>query len=334
MPATVAETYREVFHYTGIHGLTGILQSQTLWATHAAFLNDGAEIKAFQGRLTGVLRPGVAKGIDELLQRVPSKRSLVDEHGGREKTVDELTAMISNSMYKVLLGTREGRPISDLYVTSFCKSATSEIAQHGLLSQWRGYGQNGGYAIVFDTAELESLLREEHEKWRYPLIWADAVYSSQSDEEIREELGDDMDQLSLAVAETVLEGWSPEPLAKTFGPLLRCACRYKHWGFHEEREVRIVAMPTNSDLLTYETLSERTEVIKSRRSFLRGGTAIPCIHLFEGITRLPEKPLPVTRIIVGPHPEKERRRRALEFLLREHRINVPVTVSDIPYVVA
>jgi hypothetical protein len=185
---------------------------------------------------------------------------------------------------------------------------------------------------VFDTAELESLLREEHEKWRYGLFWGDAVYSSQSDDKIREELGEDMDELSAAVAESMQEGWIPEPLEKTYGPLLRCACRYKHWGFHEEREVRIVAMPMNTDILTNEELSELTEVEKPRRSFLRGGTAIPCIHLFEGITQLPEKPLPITRIIVGPHPEKERRRRALEILLHQRRLHVPVTVSDIPYV--
>lgn len=334
MLATVAETYREVFHYTGISGLTGILQSQTLWATHAAFLNDGAEIKAFQERLPDILRPGVTRGVDELLRRVPAKQALVDEHGGREKAIDELTAGISNSMYKVLLGTREGRPISDPYIVSFCTSATDEITHHGLLSQWRGYGQNGGYAIVFDTAELENLLREEHEKWRYALFWGDAVYSSESDDKIREELGEDMDQLSAAVAESMQEGWIPEPLEKTYAPLVRCACRYKHWGFHEEREVRIVAMPINTDILTNEELSELTEMEKPRRSFVRGGTAIPCIHLFEGITHLPKKPLPITRIIVGPHPEKERRRRALETLLHQHRLHVPVTISDIPYVVA
>ena len=334
MPATVAETCREVFHYTGIGGLTGILESQTLWATHAAFLNDGAEIKAFQARLPEILRPGVARGVDELLTRVPANQTLIDQHGGRSKAIEELTAGISNSMYKVLLGIREGRPISDPYITSFCKSATEDIAQHGLLSQWRGYGQDGGYALVFDTAGLEHLLREEHEKWRYRLFWGDAVYSSESDDKIREELGEDMEQLSAAVAESMQAGWIPEPLEKTYDPLIRCACRYKHWGFHEEREVRIVAMPMNTNIFTKEELSELTEVEKPRQRFVRGGTSIPCIHLFEGITHLPEKPLPMTRIIVGPHREKERRRRAIEILLHKYRLHVPVTVSDIPYAVA
>jgi hypothetical protein len=30
----------ELYHYTGIHGLKGIVESQTLWATHYKYLND------------------------------------------------------------------------------------------------------------------------------------------------------------------------------------------------------------------------------------------------------------------------------------------------------
>ena len=98
-----------------------------------------------------------------------------------------------------------------------------------------GYGQYGECAIAFDTAELENRLREEHEKWCYSLFWGDVVYLSQSDDKIREELGEDMERLSAAVAESMQERWIAEPLEKTYRPLLRRARRYKHWGFYGER---------------------------------------------------------------------------------------------------
>jgi hypothetical protein len=40
---TIAESHPELFHYTGLQGLTGILTSQTLRATHALNLNDKTE---------------------------------------------------------------------------------------------------------------------------------------------------------------------------------------------------------------------------------------------------------------------------------------------------
>jgi hypothetical protein len=30
----------------------------------------------------------------------------------------------------------------------------SDVAEHGLLSQWRAYGKQGGYAVAFDTSRL------------------------------------------------------------------------------------------------------------------------------------------------------------------------------------
>lgn len=55
MEASISQTHPELFHYTGISGLEGIVKSQTLHATHAAFLNDAAEIRAFAVRLPEIL---------------------------------------------------------------------------------------------------------------------------------------------------------------------------------------------------------------------------------------------------------------------------------------
>ena len=45
MPKPLAD---ELYHYTGIHGLKGIIESQTLWATHYKYLNDAEEVGTCQ----------------------------------------------------------------------------------------------------------------------------------------------------------------------------------------------------------------------------------------------------------------------------------------------
>jgi hypothetical protein len=58
--------------------------------------------------------------------------------------------------------------------------------------------------------------------------------------------------------------------------------------------------------------------------------AVPYVNLFEGITQ-PGNNLPIKRIIVGPHPDKERRKLAVEKLLKQNGINADVSMSAIPY---
>jgi hypothetical protein len=66
---SIANQYAGLFHHTGISVVEGILRSQTLWATHAAFLNDAAELVAFKERLPAIIRPDVAAGVAELVRQ-------------------------------------------------------------------------------------------------------------------------------------------------------------------------------------------------------------------------------------------------------------------------
>ena len=235
-------------------------------------------------------------------------------------------------MYDALHNAAKTEP----YIASFCTTENDEIKHHGLLSQWRSYGQDGGYAIVFDTAQLVSLVKQENEKWGYQLIGADVVYSPHADEKLwhkkfREEMGEDIDKISTGIRDFMKTN-SVQYLDSTYDPFVSCACRYKHWGFHEEREVRIVAILHPREVLDEQKVQEPIPKEKERQHFIRGGMLVPCIHLFEGITQLPDNPLPITRIIVGPHRDKEKRQYAVESLLSQHQLKIPVTVSDIPYV--
>lgn len=328
--AELAE-HPELFHYTGISGLEGVIKNQTLRATHASFLNDTTEINAFKKRLLEILLPVVKNDVDEW-HKLPVGREHIEQQGGAAKVIDDLIKVFANGMYDALHDAAKTEP----YIVSFCTAESDEIKQHGLLSQWRGYGQDGGYAIVFDTSHLVSLMKQENEKWGYQLIGADVVYSPHadeklSDEKFREEMGEDIDKISTGIRDFMKTN-SVQYLDNTYDPFVSCACRYKHWGFHEEREVRIVAILHPSDVLDEQNAQEPFPKEKERHHFIRGGMLVPYIRLFEGITQLPDNPLPITRIMVGPHRDKDKRQHAVESLLSQHQLNIPVTVSDIPYV--
>src|SRR5436309_12095420 len=65
----------------------------------------------------------------------------------------------------------DGRGLNDvtpLFVLSFCKhDEDSEEFKHGLLSQWRGYGEAGAFAIELDEIAVDELLKVEMKKFAY-----------------------------------------------------------------------------------------------------------------------------------------------------------------------
>jgi hypothetical protein len=312
MIRTLADAHPELFHYTTLSGLDGIIRSQTIWATHASYLNDANEIRMFETRLVDILTP--------LIETSPS------DVGN--------AAILAASMYQVLLEPtdHDAEPFAEPYIASFCTASNEKIAQHGLLSQWRGYGAEGGYAIVFDTRGLDDLLKEETRLWNYNTVFGGDIIYSHQENEFKTEFATHISSITSAIAMWRKDMKNPKPLEDTYLPFIQCACRYKHWGYQEEKEVRYVAIPMSERLLQAHV--NRGDVVKDkpRHYFYRGGAPIPCLQLFDGVTKLAGPTLPIRRIIVGPHRDKLRRRRAIENLLKHYGLKIPVDISEIPYV--
>lgn len=109
-----------LYHYTSLQGLIGILNTQSLWASHCEFLNDSQEY---------------FEAIDYLKQQTSA---LWME--------DDYLSPIAWMMRDVL----EELKNSEIYTTSFSENAD-------LLSQWRGYCDQGiGVCIGFN----KSLIKE------------------------------------------------------------------------------------------------------------------------------------------------------------------------------
>jgi len=327
MPQSIAEVHPELFHYTNVLGLKGIIESQTLWATHHGYLNDSHEILEFQPRLLAYLRPHIEAHIEKLIS-VPANRDLVAKNGGKEKIVLETVPTLIAGIFTALLGKREIPPFSEPYITSFSTATDPNVAEHGLLSQWRSYGQDGGYAIVFDTLGMEQLLKAEAEKWGHDIIGGDVIYSNATESELVAEFAKELAVIQDSV-QAILHGDLPDE--QMYPALLMCACRYKHWGFREEQEVRLIsALPVSEEVQTQ--MNARGLPLKPRHFRTRSGTTVPYLALFDGITGTSGRSLPIKRIIVGPHSDGENRKRAVQLLLRQHSVQADVSVSAIPYV--
>ena len=284
MQKLLAEEHPELFHYTNATGLAGIIQSQTLWATHYAYLNDSEEMQHFhKNRLPNLLQNGADKGLDELIAENPGKQ-LID----KEKIIEGYVQATLTDLENILWNNRDDKvPLAEPYVTSFCstKDKDERIKNHGLLSQWRGYGRDGGYAIVFDTVCLLLLLEEARAKWENSgyLFLEDIVYSSDDSDsfvKFKQELIE-IEDFSLNRFRGREKSNNSENL---FSALMKCACLYKHWGFKEENEVRIVAIPHPTNNRKFCEFAEKTygktfqEIL--RKHYLRSDTLVPYIDLF------------------------------------------------------
>lgn len=110
-----------LFHYTTADGLRGIIQDNCLHATSAYFLNDSSEIRYGYGILD--------RAIQEWRMR---NQEAADSLSGR--LLEELKERSSRDVPRI----HQARPI---YLACFCES-------DNLLSQWRAYGQSGGYLFT------------------------------------------------------------------------------------------------------------------------------------------------------------------------------------------
>ena len=109
----------QVYHYTGLEGLTGVLGSKHLWATDIRYLNDTTEATFGKQRLDQLLAEDNTHGF-------PVPEAL----------------KVFRRIWRNFRLTR--RP----FVACFCSAPD-------LLSQWRGYGKLG-YSIGFEKEALRA----------------------------------------------------------------------------------------------------------------------------------------------------------------------------------
>jgi len=136
-----------LFHYTDGNGVLGILSGSCLWLSDIECSNDHAEL--MYGR----------QALVEILQKYKNEKvyeegSIFKEalHMGGE--VDHFPEGYADLIYHTIPNA------IGIYTFCLCRHSDDKAFIHGLLSQWRGYGSDGGYAIQFDSKKLRKILRE------------------------------------------------------------------------------------------------------------------------------------------------------------------------------
>ena len=330
---SVSEEHEEVYHYTTALGLAGILRSQQLWATHIAYLNDDEEHTGFfDHRLPKLLDAPIREAVAERM-RTADGRGLIEsaEVGGPDRAIEEFKRTLPDLARQVTLD------INNPYVVSFCSGNAHHAPNDGLLSQWRGYGPDGGYAIVFDSARLEEiLLKNEGPTFEYQFAnFCDVDYDfPEGQGTVHPERVKWEAEVQHAFKQFILSGGTESLDLHT--QISALSSRYKHHGFSEEKEVRIVAIPIHD-----EVHKEAVMLAKSKGKTLmprkpikfreRGGILIPYLELFGDAMNGPTGKLPIRRILVGPHIDRKKRAEAVNSMVKQYGMSVPVVISGIPY---
>lgn len=126
-----------LFHYTSVMGIKGIIESNSIWATDAQYLNDAQELKFGRTELYDAM---IARAEELFPLSQPSDGSANNSMA----TILRIAADQITRGSDVDLDLRQQHYV---YVACFCEEGD-------LLGQWRAYGASGGFAIGFQSDAL------------------------------------------------------------------------------------------------------------------------------------------------------------------------------------
>lgn len=319
------ERHPELHHYTDRNGLEGILKTNTLWATHFSNLSDSSEIVLLKEPLVAALEAPIKRQIISKQRESFRMRRLVEQHGGVNAVAKGLARDCVNSNYTVAFTGGENLALAEPFICSFCSHANDHRYEqvNGLLSQWRGYGRQGRFSLVFDTKRLDDLLAQE---WRAH-YWvkfelAEVVYLKGS--ETLETSFPELIEETFAFISDLLEG-NRRPRDHFLIPLMQAATLLKHRGFQEEREVRIVAIPQSKQVLARHGKEDELLGWPPVKDVHILGESKKYVALFEALNA----ELPIKKIIVGPGAKQKEDIELARSLVSNR---VPISISETPFI--
>ena len=313
----------ELHHYTDTGGLKGIVESNSLWATYFGDLNDAQEVHALRVPLVDELGNRLDRVVREGRLRNPPRDSAVWKRDA-SKT---LARIWGNALYRVVFTDDDSERTALCCVTSFCSLGGDRPyeREHGLLSQWRGYGRTGGFCLVFDTAALWRLFEQERSAFFYAFTdIREVFYSREHSKPI--ECFTELFNTSEAVIEAALQGNRDFSVDEVLLPFVVSASAFKHQGFYEEREVRLVAMAGTQLAAQMERKAGR-DAPPLKDVFKRSRDRRERRHIsFFGKDFAD---LPIKRVIVGPARSQDNNVLFAEKIVGK---KVPVSKSATPYI--
>jgi hypothetical protein len=307
-----------LFHYTTAQGLIGILTSDQIRSTAYFCANDESELSTGQGILTPLFRKATFKLIENNDPRVLIfARRGVDIMSYADQYEQFIAAMALNSL--------------STYITCFFRPTNEEDFMHGLLSQWRGYGTDGGYALHFSRQKLlDAIDRTVAKDNLLNYDFKDVYYSIENPlktEVLRhsdafllkftaylDELAKPLDFNKTTTVQNPIAGLSGGPLEAFLNYLVHTKNRH----FAEERESR----------LTLTQLASGVKGCLPVQYFNRAGLVVPYVQTPRDIFNVLDC---VEWIVVGPGPRLKARFKSVTQMIQQVGRKINVRVSHIPF---
>jgi hypothetical protein len=322
IPGHLVPTYSEasrddaLFHYTTADGLIGILGTGEIWGIAYYCASDESELAAGKGVLARLFRDATYKMIKANDPHVVRLRRLgFDIVEYADHFEQQIAAMALSSLCA--------------YITCFCRPANKEDFQHGLLSQWRGYGADGGYALHFSRKKLLAAIESANKADGLNYELRDVHYTvenpmktevlSHADAFVRAYIGH-LDELVNSLGSGLKA--MRNPIADLPGGPLEAFLDYlvhtKNNHFDEERECRL-------SLIQLVSTSAGCLPVGY---FNRGGLLVP-------YTKTPRSSFNVLDcvewIVIGPGPRMGARFKSVSHLVRQSGREIKVRASRIPF---
>lgn len=202
----------------------------------------------------------------------------------------------------------------DIYITSFCgKDSNLDPTHHanGLLSMWKSYGANGGCSIIFRTKNIYDQTNDFRKSFNTlpALLMDEVIYEGHNDD--KPEYCERLSRFTCNASKFIKnnEDRDSYSMEKICVNQLYLMMLTKHPAFIEEREVR-------RGLCFLKQAQENPEQVQPSPEY-------------HPIPFSPDKD--VSRIIIGPHKDQQKRYESLKSDLSKFGLkNIEVIKSEIP----
>jgi len=294
----------------------GILTTGKIWSTAYYCTNDESELAAGRGILGPLFKSktyDLIKANDQRVLKFAQRGVDIREYA------EQFEQFIVNMVFSSLCA----------FITCFCKPIGKEDFYHGLLSQWRGYGSDGGYALHFSRKKLMAAidsanksdkldydLRDVYYKTNNPMkdeirIYADAFISEYMS--FLDELAEPLD-LNKKTGRNPISALPGGPLEALINYLVYT----KNEHFIEERECRLCLIQPVS----------ASDGCLSVQYFNKNGLLVPYIKTPASSFNVLDC---LEWIIIGPGPRMDARFKSVNQLVRQSERDIKVRASQIPF---
>lgn len=227
----------------------------------------------------------------------------------------------------------------ELFVTSFTGiSLENKLHQeNGILSQWRGYGNNGGFAIIFDSITLASSYNsfikncKIHNAYQSNCNDCKICFKANIFDKVIYNHNFNMIQNhpQIGIARTFLDGFCTALVNDTqitvtqsdhdyFRMALYLMCILKHPAFEEENEIRFVCL---------NRLEKHTGGYHNESPYQI------CAEDQKPRLKIDFNPAAIKKIIIGPQKNQDQMQIYLKYFLENMGyLDVDVTKSEIPFI--